>query len=102
MWILRFMWARNRKSYFLRHGLKPDAAGVLAAGHRYRRFAEPDALYSRQAQERKEACWASLPITLTVLYAGKMTRVKNPSFVLDLAEACEDLPVSFVLVGDGI
>ena len=30
-----------------------------------------------------------------------MTRVKNPSFVLDLADACGELPVSFLLVGDG-
>lgn len=30
-----------------------------------------------------------------------MTEVKNPDFVLDLAEACKDLPVSFIMVGNG-
>ena len=90
----------NSKSYFLRHGLKPPQLVFSPQAIDIDRFAEPEALYSRQAQERKDML--GIPAHhLTVLYAGKMTRVKNPSFMLDLAEACEDLPVSFVLVGDG-
>ncbi len=30
-----------------------------------------------------------------------MTKVKNPSFVVDLAETCRDLPLTFILVGNG-
>jgi glycosyltransferase involved in cell wall biosynthesis len=64
------------------------------------RFAEPDAVYARQAIERKQEL--AIPADhLTVLYAGKMTTVKNPFFILDLADACRELPVSFVLAGDG-
>jgi glycosyltransferase involved in cell wall biosynthesis len=90
----------HNRSYFLRHGLRPEQLVFSPQAMDIARFAEPDALYARQARERKEAL--GIPKDhLTVLFAGKMTRVKNPGFVLDLADACEDLPVSFLLVGDG-
>jgi len=90
----------HNRSYFLRHGLRPDQLVFSPQAIDIARFEEPDALYARQAQERKEAL--GIPADhLTVLFAGKMTRVKNPAFVLDLADACVDLPVSFLLVGDG-
>jgi glycosyltransferase involved in cell wall biosynthesis len=90
----------HNRSYFLRHGLRPDQLVFSPQAIDIARFAEPDALYARQAQERKEAL--GIPADhVTVLFAGKMTRVKNPAFVLDLAEACSELPVSFLLVGDG-
>jgi glycosyltransferase involved in cell wall biosynthesis len=90
----------NNKSYYLRHGLQPSQLVFSPQAIDIDRFAEPNALYACQAQERKDAL--GIPRHhLTVLYAGKMTRVKNPAFILDLAEACEGLPVSFVLVGDG-
>ena len=90
----------HNRSYFLRHGLKPEQLVFSPQAMDIGRFAEPDAQYARQAWERKEAL--GIPAgQLTVLFAGKMTRVKNPSFVLDLADACGELPVSFLLVGDG-
>ncbi len=90
----------HNRSYFLRHGLRPEQLVFSPQAMDITRFAEPDAQYARQAQERKEALGIP-PGELTVLFAGKMTRVKNPSFVLDLADACGELPVSFLLVGDG-
>jgi glycosyltransferase involved in cell wall biosynthesis len=90
----------HNRSYFLRHGLRPDQLVFSPQAIDIARFEEPDALYARQAQERKEAL--GIPADhVTVLFAGKMTRVKNPAFVLDLADACGELPVSFLLVGDG-
>ncbi len=94
-----FVGSHNR-SYFLRHGLKPEQLVFSPQAMDISRFAEPNAQYSRQAKERKDALGIP-PGQLTVLFAGKMTRVKNPSFVLDLADACGELPVSFVLAGDG-
>jgi glycosyltransferase involved in cell wall biosynthesis len=90
----------HNRSYFLRHGLKPEQVVFSPQAMDIARFAEPNAHYARQAQERKESLGIP-PGQLTVLFAGKMTRVKNPSFVLDLADACRELPVSFLLVGDG-
>jgi glycosyltransferase involved in cell wall biosynthesis len=90
----------NNKSYFQRHGLKEEQLIFSPQAMDIGRFAEPNAVYEKQARERKETL--GIPAGhLTVLFAGKMTRVKNPSFVLDLADACADIPVSFVMVGDG-
>jgi glycosyltransferase involved in cell wall biosynthesis len=90
----------HNRSYFLRHGMRPEQLVFSPQAMDIARFAEPDALYVRQARERKESL--GIPADhLTVLFAGKMTRVKNPAFVLDLADACGELPVSFLLVGDG-
>jgi glycosyltransferase involved in cell wall biosynthesis len=90
----------NNKSYFLRHGMKPEQLVFSPQAIDIRRFAEPSEVYARQAKELKDML--GIPAGhLTVLFAGKMTNTKNPSFVLDLAEACAELPVSFVLVGDG-
>jgi glycosyltransferase involved in cell wall biosynthesis len=90
----------NNKSYYLRHGLKPGQLVFSPQAIDIGRFAEPDSVYARQAIERKQEL--GIPADhLTVLYAGKMTTVKNPFFILDLADACRELPVTFVLVGDG-
>lgn len=90
----------NNKSYYLRHGLSPGQLIFAPQAIDIGRFTEPDAVYQSMADERKRELGIP-PDHLTVLFAGKMTTVKNPSFVLDLAEACGDLPLSFVLVGDG-
>jgi glycosyltransferase involved in cell wall biosynthesis len=94
-----YVGAQN-KSYFLRHGMKPEQLVFSPQAMDITRFGEPNGVYVQQAEDRKAAL--GIPAGhLTVLFAGKMTRVKNPSFVLDLAEVCGDLPVSFVMVGDG-
>jgi glycosyltransferase involved in cell wall biosynthesis len=90
----------HNRAYFLRHGLREDQLVFSPQAMDIDRFAEPHELYTRQAQEQK-AIAGIPPGQLTVLFAGKMTRVKNPGYVLDLANACGDLPVSFLLVGDG-
>jgi glycosyltransferase involved in cell wall biosynthesis len=90
----------NNKSYYLKHGLKPSQLLFSPQAIDIDRFSEPDADYSRRAGRWKKAL--GIPgHHITVLYAGKMTTVKNPYFVLALAEACAALPVSFIMVGDG-
>ncbi len=90
----------NNKSYFLEHGIREEQLHFSPHAIDVARFAQPDMVYRNQAQAWKRR----LPIPehfLTVLSAGKMTEVKNPAFTIELARACESLPVAFVLVGNG-
>ncbi|HEY4108722.1 glycosyltransferase family 4 protein [Puia sp.] len=90
----------NNKSYFLRHGLKGSQLIFSPQAIDIGRFAQAGNGNVQLAQRWKKEL--GIPAGhLTVLFAGKLTRVKNPGFVLDLANVCKDLPVSFVLVGDG-
>lgn len=91
---------RNNKAYYLRHGLRPGQLIFSPHAIDIERFAQPNTFYTRQAQEwRREM---RIPDHhLTVLFAGKMLPVKNPFFMVELAIACRDLPVHFILVGDG-
>jgi len=91
----------NNKSYYLRYGLSPQQLLFSPQAVDIERFQEPAVLYDQQARQQRDAL--KIPDGhLTVLYAGKLTKVKNPGFVLDLAEACEGLPISFIIVGDGM
>src|SRR5882724_1107554 len=82
----------HNKSYFLKHGL--HASQLIFAPHAIdiERFAEPTPDYLRRAESWKKEL--NIPANhISVLYAGKMIPVKNPGFVIDLAEACKELPV---------
>ena len=90
----------NNRSYYLRHGLKPQQMVFSPQAIDIARFSQPVEAYSLQAQRWKQEL--GIPENnLTVLFAGKMTKVKNPFFLIELAKACRDLPVSFIVVGDG-
>jgi glycosyltransferase involved in cell wall biosynthesis len=90
----------HNKSYYLRHGMKPSQLIFSPQAIDIARFSTPDDTYRNQA-----LCWKQelkIPAHhLTVLFAGKLTRVKNPFFMVRLAEACRHLPVSFIIVGEG-
>jgi glycosyltransferase involved in cell wall biosynthesis len=90
----------NNKSYYLRHGMRPAQLIFSPQAIDIERFSSPDDAYRRQAERWR----LELKIPhhhLTVLFAGKLTPVKNPSFVLRLAEACRNLPITFIIVGEG-
>jgi glycosyltransferase involved in cell wall biosynthesis len=90
----------NNRSYFLRHGLRPGQLVFSPQAIDIERFSQPDEVYRRQAEVWKKGL--RIPAgNLTVLYAGKMSTVKNPGFMIRLAKACAGLPVSFIVVGDG-
>jgi glycosyltransferase involved in cell wall biosynthesis len=90
----------NNKSYYLKHGLRSSQLVFSPQAIDIERFSEPDKDYSDHARQWKKDL--GIPDHhITVLYAGKMTSVKNPYFILALAEACSALPVSFIMVGDG-
>jgi glycosyltransferase involved in cell wall biosynthesis len=104
-WVYRhvdyaFYVGSNNRSYYLRHGLKPDQMVFSPQAIDVERFSEPAETYKQQARRWKQDL--GIPANhLTVLFAGKMTKVKNPFFLLELAKACRNLPISFILVGDG-
>jgi glycosyltransferase involved in cell wall biosynthesis len=104
-WVYRhidyvFYVGANNKSYFLRHGVRPSQLVFSPQAIDVDRFSQPDAVYKEQAEQWKKRL--GIPAgNLTVLFAGKMIKVKNPTFLLELARATEGMPVSFVMVGDG-
>lgn len=90
----------NNKSYYIRHGLKLSQLIFSPQAIDISRFSMPSDEYPKLIRGWKTQL--GIPEDrLTVLFAGKLTKVKNPSFVLDLAQRCQQLPISFVLVGDG-
>lgn len=90
----------NNKSYFLRHGMRLSQLVFSPQAIDIARFAKPRQESFDLAQRWKTELGVPRQ-HMTVLFAGKLTKVKNPSFVLDLAERCQNLPISFIIVGDG-
>lgn len=91
---------RNNKAYFLRHGLRHSQMIFSPQAIDIERFSQPNTFYTKHAQDRRRDL--GIPAHhVTVLFAGKLTAVKNPFFIAELADACRDLPVHFILVGDG-
>lgn len=90
----------HNRAYYIKHGMQPEQLIFSPQAMDIARFSEPDIKYTNQAKAWKEELGIP-PEHLTVLFAGKMTDVKNPYFILDLANACKELPISFIMVGDG-
>jgi glycosyltransferase involved in cell wall biosynthesis len=90
----------NNKNYFKRHGLKDGQLVLAPHAIDNERFALPHEEYTDKA-----AAWKKeLGITrneLTVLYAGKLKHAKNPFFIIELANQLQDLPIKFIIVGNG-
>jgi glycosyltransferase involved in cell wall biosynthesis len=90
----------HNKSYFLRHGLRHSQLVYSPQAIDVDRFSGSENKGCRDVTNWKEEL--GVPADhVTVLYAGKMTKVKNPSFVIELADACRDLPLTFIMVGNG-
>ena len=90
----------NNKQYFLKHGLQQ--AQLMHAPHAVDavRFMEPDNEYTARAKEWKERLGIQSN-EITMLFAGKLESVKNPLFLLTLAELLKKLPVKIIIVGNG-
>lgn len=90
----------HNKAYFLKHGLRPSQLVFSPQAIDIDRFSGQNDYFTSHAEVWKKDL--GIPDHhLTVVYAGKMTSVKNPDFVLDLAAACRELPISFIMVGNG-
>ena len=91
---------KHNQSYYLKHGLRPSQLVFSPQAIDIERFSSPDDQYKALAATWKKEL--GIPSShLTILFAGKVTKVKNPGFVLQLAEKCKDLPISFIMVGNG-
>ncbi len=90
----------HNKSYFLKHGLRPSQLIYSPHAIDVDRFSEPGKANVSSVEAWKKEL--GVPAGhIAILYAGKLTKVKNPSFIIDLAQACSKLPVCFILVGNG-
>jgi glycosyltransferase involved in cell wall biosynthesis len=90
----------HNKSYFIKHGLRPSQLIFSPHAIDVDRFSEPGKASISDVNVWKKEL--GIPDNhITVLYAGKLTGVKNPFFIISLAQACKDLPISFILVGNG-
>ncbi len=105
-WVYRhidyvFYVGANNKSYFKRHGVRDHQLIFSPQAIDVDRFSEPERAYRDHAEEWKARL--GIPAgNLTVLFAGKMIKVKNPTFLIELANSTRNLPISFVMVGDGV
>lgn len=91
----------HNKDYFLRHGLKQNQ--LIRAYHaidneRFRVLADRQ---KEKLEEWKEELGIKNEHTC-VLYAGKLESVKNPLFIIEVASLLQNLPVKFIIVGNGI
>ncbi|MCB0698342.1 MAG: glycosyltransferase family 4 protein [Chitinophagales bacterium] len=90
----------NNKEYFLAHGLKEKQLVFVPHAIDNKRFFDIDGNYELMANEwRRELGIDDSNVVL--LYAGKFDKVKNPSYILDIAEQMTDEKYRFILVGNG-
>ena len=90
----------KNKEYYIQNGLKEHQ--LVKAFHAVDndRFMNPDKQYTEAADNwKKELNIASNE--LVILFAGKLEPIKNPSFFIKLATLCKELPVKFIVVGNG-
>jgi len=90
----------HNKNYFIKHGLNRSQLKYLPHSVDTQLFSEPDEEYGKSADAWRNEL--GIPRDhLVVLYAGKLIPVKNPGFLLKLASACTELPITFLIVGNG-
>ena len=90
----------NNKKYFLAHGVKKNQLVFTPHAIDNNRFAEPDAVYNTRAIEwRRELGIKEDDIVL--LFAAKLTPLKNPFILLDIAQKIKSEKLKIVIVGNG-
>jgi len=90
----------NNKAYYLKHGMKERQLVLAPHAVDNDRFAGQDSERRQEAAEWKRQLGIK-DNELVVLYAGKLETVKDPAFIVGLAEKWKDLPIRIVLVGNG-
>jgi len=90
----------NNKLYYQQYGLKPHQLVYAPHAIDNRRFMEPEAEYAAAAGEWRQQLGIHRN-ELTILYAGKLEKVKNLGFIAALAASVREMPVKFVMVGNG-
>ena len=91
----------NSRNYFLAHGLRESQLVLAPHAIDNRRFMEPGQDYENRAGEWRKDLGLHTD-DLVLLFAGKLENVKNPFFIVSLAEKTKGSGWKFLLVGNGI
>jgi glycosyltransferase involved in cell wall biosynthesis len=105
-WVYRhidiaFYVGEANKAYFLKHGVRASQlrkAPHAVDNHRFSKITEGDK--ERLAALKEQLAIASNDFVL--LFAGKIEPVKNPFFMVHLAERLSDPQIKFLIVGNGV
>lgn len=89
----------NNKDYFLAHGLNEKQ--LVFAPH-----AIDNDRFGNDENKTKAVAWRKengiSEDAFVIMYAGKLMKLKNPYFLLQLAEKIKDRQIAFVFVGNGV
>jgi glycosyltransferase involved in cell wall biosynthesis len=90
----------ENKKYFLQYGLKENQ--LIFAPHAVdnERFADRNSLHQTKANEWKKTMGLAAD-TLTILYAGKLEKIKDPLLIIQFANRFIGQPVNFIIAGNG-
>ncbi len=91
---------QHNRDYYLKYGIKKNQLVYAPHAVDNERFAADDAARNAAALEWRRRL--GIPDQhIVVLFAGKLEAVKNVDYVLRLARHAQNIPVSFVIVGNG-
>jgi len=96
-----FYVGKNNKNYYLKHGLSEKQLIFAPHAIDIGRFDDRDGEYKKKARQWK----IDLGIRndeMVFLFAGKFEPKKNPQILVNIANKLKDLPLKFILAGDGI
>jgi glycosyltransferase involved in cell wall biosynthesis len=91
---------KENKKYFIEHGLKNNQLVYAPHAIDNERFTDKDNHYETAANKWKLELNMN-PSSLTVLYAGKLEDIKNPTIIVELAKKMNDHDINFILAGNG-
>ena len=90
----------ENKRYFFQCGLKETQLIFVPHAIDNKRFADTDGRYQLQATDWKKTIGLNAD-PLTILYAGKLEAIKNPSILIEFANRFIGQPVHFIIAGNG-
>lgn len=91
---------RYNKNYFQAHGLKNDQLVFVPHAIDNQRFSENDAAKNEEAKVRRTELGIEAN-DMVILFAGKLERIKDPHFILRLAQMEKSPKIKFLIVGNG-
>ena len=90
----------ENKKYYLKCGLKKSQLFFVPHAIENERFQDTHNLYTEKAKHWKKDLGISDTI-FTILYAGKLEKIKKPSLIIELAKRFIGQPVHFIIAGNG-
>lgn len=90
----------NNKAYFKAHGLKDSQLVFVPHAIDNKRFSTDSIAFEDAAKEWREEL-SIADNNFVIAYAGKLDRVKNPWYIIKLAESLKGEHYRFLVVGNG-